>query len=107
MRHFTRTLAALSLTTSLLASACAMEADELDAEIGESEHAALGYDGQFSGDGRLEVAVTGTRGAAAIVQGGSGTVYALGDTVVNGQHLMALRMFDRYGGYQLLPSKNL
>jgi uncharacterized delta-60 repeat protein len=105
---FTKTLAALTLTTSLLASACALEeGDELDAEIGETDHALVNPDEDFSGDGYQEIPVAETSGAAAVVQGSTGTTYAVGDTWVNGRRLMAVRLMDRYGTNQYLVGRNL
>lgn len=101
MRTFPQTFAALTLTTSLLASACALEeGDELDAEIGETESEILDYDEDFAGSGLKEIPVSETEGVEAVVQGYSGsTIYGIGGTVISGQPRLAARILRDDGSY--------
>lgn len=98
--RFPLTLAALSLTTSLLASACALEeGDELDdVEIGETEQEISNPDTSFTSDGLVEWNVTGTHGAVGVVQTPGGYVYGAGRRIdEGGRHQLAIRIMSSQG----------
>lgn len=94
---FAKTLAALTLTTSLLASACAVEdGEELD--IGEAESELTQPANYFHGDGEQEIPTTDTLGAQGVLQTPSGNIYGVGSRIwSDGRRILAVRTLDFAG----------